>query len=69
MGAFFNEIIIEIIIKFLLTRGVYREISDRGLFCTDQARRARFVPKDRGPIFRCTFRASKVNKKFTGIYT
>ena len=45
-------------------RGLYREISDRGLFRTDRARRVRFVQKDRGPIFLCTYRASEVNKKF-----
>jgi hypothetical protein len=59
---------------FNRTRGLYREISDRGLFCTDRARRARFVKKDRGPIFLCTYRASEVYKKFInmafiGIYT
>jgi hypothetical protein len=45
-------------------RGLYREISDPGLFCIDRARRARFVHKDRDPIFICTYRASEVNKKF-----
>ena len=33
-------------------------------FCTDRARRARFVQKDRGPIFLGKDRASEVNKKF-----
>jgi hypothetical protein len=47
--------------RILITRGLYRDISDRGLFCTDRARRTRFVPKDRGPIFICTYRASEVN--------
>ena len=46
------------------TRGLYREISDRGLLYTDRARRARFVQKDRGPIFLCTYRASEISKKF-----
>jgi hypothetical protein len=46
------------------TQGLYREISDPGLFCTDRARRVRFVQKDRGPIFICKGRASEVNKKF-----
>jgi hypothetical protein len=45
-------------------RGFYREISDRDLFSTDQARRARFVHKDQGPIFLCKDQASEVNKKF-----
>jgi hypothetical protein len=54
------------IINFFInrTRGLYREISDGGLFCTDPACRARFVQKDRGLIFLCTYRASEVNKKF-----
>jgi hypothetical protein len=43
---------------------LYNEISDRGLFCTDRARRARFVQKDWDQIFLCTYRASEVNKKF-----
>ena len=56
-------------------RGLYREISDRGLFCTDRVRRARLVQKDQGPIFLCKDQASEVNKKFNyyvafiGIYT
>ena len=45
-------------------RDLYREISDRGLFCTDRARRARFVQKDQGPIFLFKDQASEVNKKF-----
>ena len=55
------------IIKFLLTERevcMYREILDPGLHCTDRARRARFVQKDRDPIFLFAFRASEVNKKF-----
>jgi hypothetical protein len=43
------------------TRGLYKEISDQGIFSTDRDRRARFVQKDRGPIFLCTYRASEVN--------
>ena len=33
-------------------------------FSTDQARRARFVHKDQGPIFLCKDQASEVNNKF-----
>ena len=33
-------------------------------YCIYRARRARFVQKDRGPIFLCKGRASEVNKKF-----
>ena len=66
----------EVVINFLLTErevcSLYREISDRGLFYADRARRTRFVQKDRGPIFLCIYRASEVNKKlnraFIGIY-
>ena len=39
-------------------------VSDRGPFCTDRARRVRFLQKGRGPIFLCTYRVSEVNKKF-----
>ena len=31
---------------------------------SDRDRRARFVQKDRGAIFLCTYRASELNKKF-----
>ena len=46
----------------LNTRYVQRNIGPRSFFCTDRACRARFVQKDRGPIFLCTYQASKVNK-------
>ena len=56
------------VINFLLTErevcSLHREISDRGLFCTDRTRSARTVQKNRGTIFLCTDRASEVNKKF-----
>jgi hypothetical protein len=44
-------------------RSVQRNIRPRSL-CTDRARRASFIQKDRGPIFLCTYRASEINKKF-----
>jgi hypothetical protein len=40
------------------------KLLDRCLFCTDRARRARFVQKGRGPIFLCKWRTSEVNKKY-----
>jgi hypothetical protein len=58
------RVIVSLLLLINRTRGLhYREISDRGLFCTDRARIARFVQKERGPIFLCTNRESEVNKK------
>ena len=69
-------------------QGLYREISDQGLFGTDRdcrakfvskgrslyqkgevcIKRARFVSKDRGPIFLCKYRASEVNTNYKVYY-
>jgi hypothetical protein len=60
--------ILNIITNFLLTeREVFTEKYRTEVFfvqTTDQACRARFLQKDRGPIVFCKYRASEVNKKF-----